>query len=278
MATIIGESGAWKEILRYLKKWDITPDTPSDLKPLLDLAISKYQPLVDQKKLDIAQRIVDIENKISRLRNVKGILRKIVNRFAIRKLVKDIGNLCREERRHIEFLDTQIETLKSILQSQELAGSKAEIEVIQSLKNLPKEYIIINDVNLRARRYIHFNGKPLQSAQIDHLILCPFGVFVIETKRWSKEFVQAGEYHNPFQQVERASYLCYDILRRKFGKIHVRSIIASQGRLPPPPLESHVKVKRFDELISYILCFKEKEIDTEDIPIIKEYITYLFGK
>jgi len=80
-----------------------------------------------------------------------------------------------------------------------------------------------------------FNGTALISAQIDHVVLTPAGVFVIETKRWSQHFVESGDFHNPFDQVSRANYLCYDLLRKSFGKTRVRSIIACGGSLPDAP-------------------------------------------
>jgi hypothetical protein len=272
MAIIIGQSGAWKEIVLSLQRWDLSVDNPSDIQPLLDRINNEYQPLVEQKKLDTAQRIVDLENKIVLLRSEKRIFRKIINWFKIRQLDDCIIGINVDERQYISKLDRRIEKLKNVLQLPELAGSEAELEVIQALQCLPDEYIIFNNVHLRASKYIKFNDKYLLSAQIDHIVLSPFGVFIIETKRWSKEFAQSGGYHNPYDQVQRSSYLCYKLLKERFGKVRVRSIIAHQGALPTLPADAYIKVLRLAELLGYIQYFKNTEIESETFSRISNYL------
>lgn len=56
-------------------------------------------------------------------------------------------------------------------------GKKGENSVARILKKLPKqEYHVINDVVL---------PTPYGSSQIDHIVVSPFGIFVIETKNYS---------------------------------------------------------------------------------------------
>jgi hypothetical protein len=100
------------------------------------------------------------------------------------------------------------------------------------------------------------------SAQIDHVVLTPAGVFVIETKYWSPRFVESGDFFDPFEQISRASYLCYDLLRERFGKTRVRSIIACFGKLPEVPRDSYIKVVRPESLPSFISGFRNVELST----------------
>jgi Nuclease-related domain len=81
------------------------------------------------------------------------------------------------------------------------AGAVAELELIELLRKLPENFYIINDVKLSLRKGMKFDGEWLQSAQIDHLVISPAGIFVIEAKNWSKEFIKSGDYFNPYQQV-----------------------------------------------------------------------------
>jgi hypothetical protein len=162
--------------------------------------------------------------------------------------------------------------LKKILASTEMTGARAELDVIAHLTNLPMEYTVFNDVRLIADRFIYFNGAVLQSAQIDHHVLCPAGVFVIETKRWSKHFVESGQYHDPFDQIQRSAYLCYDRLRSKFGKIRVRSVIACAGKLPSRPQESQVKVLSVAELVGYISWFRQPELTSDRMLQVHHYM------
>jgi hypothetical protein len=112
------------------------------------------------------------------------------------------------------------------------------------------------------------------SAQIDHVVLTPAGVFVIETKRWSRRFVESGDFYNPFEQVSRANYLCYDLLRESFGKMRVRSIIACVGSLPDAPRDSYIKVVRPESLTSYISGFRNVELTPERFSELYSFFEY----
>lgn len=131
-----------------------------------------------------------------------------------------------------EQISRELETMKGIIASKEFAGAVAEVAVINELRSLPVGCSVFNDVRLEADRYIHFEGNPLMSAQIDTLVITPAGVFVVEVKNWSREFAQSGEGFSPFEQVERASYLVYDQLRSAGFDVRTRSIIATNGSLP----------------------------------------------
>ncbi len=272
MATVIGESGAWREIAENLRLCGINVRRPNDVEPLLTHLRATYQPSVDQKKLEIAQSVASKENRIAGLHAEKGVWRSFLNWFLIRGCKMAIAQLHSEDRQYVATLSANIRKLDTVRESAELVGARAEFDVIACLARLPDEYTVFSDIQLSAERYIHFNGAPLQSAQIDHLVLTPAGVFVIETKRWSRKFVESGDYHNPFDQTQRAAYLCYDQLRRQFGKIRVRSIIACAGQLPSIPKNSHVKVLAVPELIGYISWFKQPELAPDRLLQVRRYL------
>jgi len=229
---------------------------------------------VQAKKAEIGERVRMEEARIATLRAEKGFWRTIRNWFSIRGRTGKIARARAEESRYIAELSDNIAILKSVLNSPELAGAEAEIDVVARLERLSAEHTIFNDVRLRASRFIKFDGIPLQSAQIDHLVLAPSGVFVIETKRWSRQFATSGRYHNPFDQTRRASYLCYRVLEELFGKIAVRSVIASDGSLPAPPPESHVKVLRPSQLSGYISWFKQREIMPDQLQAVTQFLKH----
>ena len=58
----------------------------------------------------------------------------------------------------------------------EKKGIQGEKKVRNTLKRLSKDYILINDLLLKYK-----NG----TAQIDHVVICSKGIFVIETKNYS---------------------------------------------------------------------------------------------
>jgi hypothetical protein len=272
MATVIGESGAWREIAENLRRCGLNVRHPNDVNPLLARLRAAYQPSVDQKKLEIAQSVTSKERRIVDLHAESGVWRSFLNWFRIQGCKTAIAQLHSEERKYVAALSANIRRLDMMRESAELVGARAEVDVIAILARLPDEHTVFSDIRLSAERYIHFNGAPLQSAQIDHLVLTPAGVFVIETKRWSRKFVESGDYHNPFDQTQRAAYLCYDQLRRQFGKVRVRSIIACAGQLPSAPKNSHVKVLAVPELIGYISWFKKPELAPDRLLQVRRYL------
>ena len=170
------------------------------------------------------------------------------------------------------MMAANLQRIESLLVSGEMAGARAELDVIAHLGHLPANYTVWNDVRLTANRHIHFNGAALQSAQIDHLVLSPAGVFVIETKRWSTHFAEFGQYHDPFDQIQRSAYLCYDQLRRSFGNIRVRSVIACAGKLLFAPQDSRVKVLPVAELVGYISWFRQHELAPDQLLTVRDYL------
>ena len=66
--------------------------------------------------------------------------------------------------------------IASLLPSQSQArGLRGERKVFSVLKKLPDEYYIWNDIVLQRNGY---------SVQIDHIVISPYGIFVIETKNY----------------------------------------------------------------------------------------------
>jgi hypothetical protein len=202
----------------------------------------------------------ELTTRIDALSGEPGLFRRLINWFRIRALRTDIAALYEADSQYSSTLDQAVVDIRSLLKSPELAGAEAELAVIDRLRTLPSSAIVFNDVRLKATRYIRFNGVALLSAQIDHVVLTPAGVFVIETKRWSDRFVESGDFHDPFDQVSRANYLCYDLLRKRIGKTRVRSIIACGGSLPDAPRDSYIKVVRPERLTGYILGFRNTEL------------------
>lgn len=278
MATVIGDSGAWRGIADQLGRCGLHVQNPADIDLLSNRLRVSFPPSVELKKFETFQCVATKERSISLLRAERGIWRSFVNWFRIQGCKRTISRLHSEERRYIATLTENIRRVDAVQKSGELAGARAELDVISHLARLSAGHTVFNDLRLTADRYIHFNDAPLQSAQIDHLVLSSAGVFVIETKRWSRTFVESGEYHNPFDQIQRAAYLCYDLLRSEFGKIHVRSVIACAGQLPSKLGDSHVKVLAVPELVGYISWFKQTDIAPDLLLQVGQYLKgFCFG-
>jgi hypothetical protein len=276
MAEIIGESGAWGEIRKGLLRVGLKVGSPGDIAPLLERLKMELGPSIERKTAEAAAAVGELERQISALLAEPGFFCAIVNWFLIAKRRLAIRRVNAEKTRDIASLRDNVARLEYLQNSPELAGARAELAVVEQLKRLPAGYIVLNDVRLRASRFHRYNGVPLQSAQIDHLVISPAGIFVIETKVWSREFVESGSYHDPFDQVGRAGYLCYDTVK-PFGKVQVRSIIACAGHLPDKPDEAKVAVRRVEELNGYITYFKDRVLSPELMAELREYLGHMVG-
>jgi hypothetical protein len=67
-----------------------------------------------------------------------------------------------------------------------LIGAYGEEAVISALSRLPDNFHVINDVHLKFPRALFWNktGEHIKSCQIDHIVVGPSGVFLLETKNW----------------------------------------------------------------------------------------------
>ncbi|MDI3539637.1 MAG: hypothetical protein PWQ52_760 [Methanolobus sp.] len=215
-----------------------------NIKHLLNYVSSKLKLRRSVRKLNYLETYTEIEIKkrleglLSSLRTLKSQLNHLEN------------NTEREVGSRLAGLVSQLSMMEGIKKSNEYKGALGELAVIENLCQLPDNYYLFNDLNLELNDYIKFNGSPLKSAQIDHLVVGPTGIFVIETKNWSKNYTQSvfndGSY-TPFDQIQRSSYLVYRYLNnKKYGNLiqkmyytlaedetKVKSIIAVAGSKLP---------------------------------------------
>jgi len=166
--------------------------------------------------------------------------------------------------RQVQPLIQQHAAARALLASPSAAGARAELAVIDALRSLPSEYTVLNDVCLPASKFMRLHGKPIRSAQLDHVVVSVGGIFVIETKYWSQQFLERGDFMNPFEQVRRAGYLCHRLLKEEGLPCRVRNVLVSKGALPPKAPEDFVKVLTPDKLAGYFRWFKP-ELSTDDV-------------
>lgn len=147
-------------------------------------------------------------------------------------------------------------------------GALAELKVAAELEQLPDDCTLINDFNCYFYPALfHRNTRDyIQSVQIDHLLITPAGIFIIETKNWSKYSIENPYLFSPVQQVKRANYAIYMTLAprpgNRFGNHHwgnkkmpIRNIIVFNHNKPKEEFE-FVKILESNELRSYINWFK----------------------
>ena len=138
------------------------------------------------------------------------------------------------------------------------------------LRKLPDDVIVINDFSLKFHKPI-YNQKEndyIYNVQIDHLLITKAGVFIIETKNWSKRSVNSTYLWSPIKQIKRASYALFIVLNNWMESHYQDSIGHHWGTIQIPiknmlvmvknkPKEQFkfVAVKNINELNSYVNYF-----------------------
>ena len=101
-----------------------------------------------------------------------------------------------------------------------LLGAKGEARVSRQLSRLPDDFTIIHDYNLEFTKPLHDpqNDDYIFSIQIDHLVIGPTGIFLIETKHWSKTSQENRNFFSPIRQVKRSNFALFVKLNQAIEK------------------------------------------------------------
>ncbi|WP_371194464.1 nuclease-related domain-containing protein [Glaciecola sp. SC05] len=215
----------------------------------------------------------------------KNIFTKLLYYSKAKKLIKNHASLINnyeavlsqrssDSYRKLKFIKETVEGLSSVI-----AGAVGENAVVSELKKLSDEYYLINDFSLKFNPPI-FNKREndtIYSIQIDHLLVCQSGIFVIETKNWSSKSIEDLDLRSPVKQVKRASFALFVFLNsdnsqgligNHWGrkKIPIKNIIIMTNKAPKTDFQ-HVKVLSLDKLNGYIQYFADifDEAETEKI-------------
>lgn len=151
-----------------------------------------------------------------------------------------------------------------------IPGAIGENKVLKELRKLPDDVIVINDFSLKFHKPI-YNQKEndyIYNVQIDHLLITKAGVFIIETKNWSKRSVNSTYLWSPIKQIKRASYALFIVLNNWMESHYQDSIGHHWGTIQIPiknmlvmvknkPKEQFkfVAVKNINELNGYVNYF-----------------------
>jgi len=171
-------------------------------------------------------------------KNLDGLAEKSFRKIKkkIKKMRKLYGNLERNYDSIIEKRVAYLHKSRKIVNKniQVYYGAVGEEAVIRELRFLPDSYTVFNDVNLSFSRSIRWKkyNEYVKSCQIDHVVVGPSGIFLLETKNWSAKTLRTARF-TPHHQIERAGYIFYikaiNLFRRK---IPIQNIVVTLGRVP----------------------------------------------
>ena len=101
------------------------------------------------------------------------------------------------------------------------------------------------------------------------MIISDAGVFIIETKNWSKKSFENEDLYSPFKQINRNGYAVYKILKRYTEKnkliyldksyekksIPTRKIVVSTQFMPEEE-HNYIKLLKPEDVIGYVKYFR----------------------
>lgn len=240
--------------------------------------------------------------KIKKLTNKKSYLEKNLEKILHKKTHIAEREVIKTQNKYNDFIkykeriisDRCKQSYKEMTSTKEIvdglytliAGVIGENSVVNELQKLSDNYYLINDFSVEFNPPI-YNKKEndrIFSIQIDHLLICQSGVFLLETKNWSKQSIKNLDLRSPVEQILRTSYALFVLLnseskfnnisleRHHWGskKIPIRNIIIMTNERPKEEFK-HVKVLSLNELNGYIKYFEQIFNETE----VKSIFDYL---
>jgi len=219
--------------------------------------------------------------------SIQSKIRNIENNFdsKIANSLRRHTDLFIAKRRRLDYIDNnfekavqestytqlrEIDRRKSIVDelTPSIYGAIGEQRVSKELELLPDDYILINDFSYTFNRPVY--NKPendyIKSVQIDHILIAPSGVFLIETKNWSEQSMNSLSLRSPVDQILRTNFVLYRMLNGKqinplkshhWGerKIPIKNLIVMINQKPREEFQ-HVKVLTLNEVRNYVEYFK----------------------
>ena len=170
---------------------------------------------------------------------------------------------CSEDLRTLERKKVLIDEVNS-----SIYGAIGEQKVVKELENLPDEYVLINDFCLSFSPPIYNRSENdyIKSIQVDHLLIAPSGVYLIETKNWSEQSLNNLSLRSPVSQLKRTSFALFTVLNKKteglgltqhhWGKkkIALKNLLVLINQKPLEEFQ-YVKILTLNQLLSYIKYF-----------------------
>jgi len=158
-------------------------------------------------------------------------------------------------------------------------GTKGENKVIDELSKLDDSYHIMCGIDIELPNWVTYNGKKnLKSAQMDIVVVCPKGVFMIEVKNWTDEYAQGNKQNfSPYEQAGRAGLVLWITLKKVIKDIRVTNVLLSiRGNLQYNEKYRLVYVSSLDSINQFLEkrqdSLNEKEVE-KIVNELKRYVT-----
>ena len=142
-------------------------------------------------------------------------------------------------------------------------GAEGEERVARELSNLPDTYTVINDCRLEFSPplYDRNNNDRIYSIQIDHVVVGPTGLYLVETKNWSKDSVENTELFSPIKQLKRNNFAIFRLLNQAVEKGEIDNFSSHWGdrRISPKNILCLINHRPHQEF-QYVKTLSENQI------------------
>lgn len=234
-------------------------------------------------------KIYYLENKCNQTLINQNLKIELLTKDVTKRIQKDeyfINEYNTEKQRLIEKRAhnkiTELEHFCTVIQNSRnlISGAIGENMVVNEINKLSDNYVLINDFNLKFSSPIYFKkyNQRIYSIQIDHLLISKAGIFIIETKNWSKKSVNSLSLRSPIEQIERSNFALYIYISNNITlqdhhwgeqQIPVRNLIVMINNKPKEKFK-YVNIKLVNELNDYIKYFEPILTDNQFETIIRE--------
>ncbi|SIR08152.1 nuclease-related domain-containing protein [Maribacter ulvicola] len=246
----------------------------ADLQSKIDIIHKKnslsflYKILSSIKLYYLKRRCNDFKGRKSKILSkvVQPLAQKIkidqvfINKYESNKQIL-IERRAKSKIEELEFTRAVLEECKNLI-----SGAIGENLVVKEIKKLSDDFILINDFKLDFSPPIFHKqqNERIYSIQIDHLLISKAGIFIIETKNWSKNSVNSISLRSPIEQIRRSNFALYIYISENITlhnhhwgeqKIPIRNLIVMINNKPNTEFK-FVSVKLLKELNDYIKYFE----------------------
>mgnify|MGYP001191876902 FL=1 len=233
-----------------------------------------FQKITHNLKLwNYNRKIKNKENKFDS--EVKNTISHLVDNYQKKsnRYQYIISNEDEAVRQSVHHSLSELERKKDVIDNLNsfIYGALGEQKVVKTLENLSDDYFLINDfsVSFSPAIYNRQENDYIKSVQIDHILVSPSGIFLIETKNWSEKSLESLSLRSPVQQIRRASFVLFKLLNNEISNYHLRldrhhwgdkkisikNLIVMTNTKPQEEFQ-FVKVLTLNELLGYINYFK----------------------
>ncbi len=137
----------------------------------------------------------------------------------------------------------------------EYAGAFGENQVLTELKKLDDDFFVVCGLTIELPYYVTYkSSKNLRSAEMDFIVVGTTGIFVIEVKNWSNEYLKNYMGLSTYEQIDRAGLVLYIFLNGYFSSAPkiTKIIVPIQGNIFYNKNYKTVFIKNIENLNNFI--------------------------